>query len=131
MVNNISILLVCIFIIGCTHKSFIPQNVIPELPSFDSSEVSYKSSIKPILTNNCYVCHATAVTLNGGLDLEDFTSLKNYLFLDFRGDGIYGSKFYHCLLHSSLALAMPPTYKLDSISLKKIRIWINNGGKYN
>ena len=111
---------------GCTHKPEI--TVIPVTPSgCDSINITYTRDIKPIFSANCYSCHATAVTLTGGLDLEDTASLKNYLKNGFRGDGVYGSKLYHCMLHSSLALPMPPTYVVDSCSLKKVHNWLKNG----
>ena len=89
--------------------------------------MKYATDVKPILRDNCYECHATAVTATGGLDLESFTSLKAYLNNGFRGDGIYGSKLYHCIWHSALALPMPPTYVMDTCSLRKIDRWIKLG----
>ena len=85
------------------------------------------SSNQPIISANCYACHATAATAGGGLDLQDTASLKSYLNYSFRGDNIYGSKFYHCVLHSSLALPMPPTTVLDTCSIKKIHHWLLAG----
>ena len=133
MKNNFPTICVCLLIVlGCTHKPFTTQTIIPFAPAgCDTTNVSYKTVIKPLLNNNCYQCHATAVTVNGGLDLEDFTSLKNYLFLGFRGDGIYGSKFYHTILHSLNALPMPPLYKLDTCSLKQVKGWLELGAPDN
>jgi len=100
-------------------------------PLCDTVYVSYKTVIKPILSANCYGCHSTAVTQNGGLDLEDFNSLKQYITNDFRGDGIYGSKLYHCMLHAANALPMPPDYRLDSCDLNKMHAWLREGAKDN
>jgi hypothetical protein len=112
---------------SCTHKPFII--VVPPVvvPTCDTINVTYKNDIQPVLSSNCYSCHATAVTLNGGLDLEDTASLARYLQYGFRGDGVFGSKFYHCISHSLLALPMPPTYVIDSCSLKKMKHWIDAG----
>lgn len=119
--------------LGCIHKPFKAATPAPVVvvPVCDTINVSYSAVIKPLLQANCYECHATAVTANGGLDLEDFTSLKNYLTLGFRGDGVYGSKLYHCALHSTNALPMPPVYKLDSCSMSKLACWLRAGGRDN
>lgn len=118
---------------GCTHKSWVLAPVTPVTPTgCDTTNVTYHADVQPILQSNCYSCHRTAeVASGGGLDLENFTSLKNYLQYGFRGDGIYGSKLYHCILHSQLALPMPPTYTIDSCSRNKIKRWIDMGGPAN
>jgi hypothetical protein len=115
--------------ISCTHPQIVLHTSVPPVVNTgcDSINVKYGTDIKPILRDNCYECHATAVTTTGGLDLENFTSLKLYLNNGFRGDGVYGSKLYHCISHSPLALPMPPTYVLDTCSLRKIDRWIKLG----
>jgi hypothetical protein len=101
------------------------------IPVCDTTNVSYMHDIQPALKTNCYSCHGDSVTTGGGLDLERFTTFKAYLSNGFRGDGIYGSKFYHCLLHSLGAQQMPPTYKLDSCTLLKVKAWIDIGAPEN
>ena len=115
-----------LLLFGCTHQ---PEKTIIALPvnSCDSINISYVHDIQPIFSTHCYSCHSTQATLTGGLNLEDTTSLRNYLKNGFRGDGIYGSKLYHCMLHTPLAQQMPPTYIVDSCSLKKIHCWLKNG----
>jgi hypothetical protein len=116
--------------LACVHQPFIRKAQLKG-NSCDTVRVTYNGNIHALLHDHCYSCHASAVTANGGLDLENFTSLKGYLALGFRGDGLYGSKFYHCLLHSQNALPMPPNYKLDSCSLTQVRLWIAAGGPDN
>lgn len=128
---SIIVLLVTYGITACTHKPFVPHTPAAPVDSCDTLHVSYARDIKPIILANCYSCHGTVVTDSGGLDLETFSSLKNYLTYGFRGDGLYGSKFWHCITHSLLALPMPPTYVIDSCSLKQIKHWIDNGAPEN
>lgn len=115
---------------ACVHKASTtvrPGNTAPVVITCDSNDINYLTSIKPIFRNNCYSCHNDSVTHTAegqGLDLEDTSSLKNYLKFDFQGDGVYGSRLYHCLLHSFGALQMPPSYVIDSCSLKKVRNWL-------
>ncbi len=124
---------VLITLCACTHKTEIIKVIPPPvvIDSCDTTTVSYTTRVKPIIQANCYSCHGTVVTASGGLDLEDFTSLKNYLVNGFRGDGIYGSKFYHCILHSSGALPMPPNYILDSCKRNTILRWLHLGAPNN
>jgi len=114
---------------ACIHKPATSvQPVTIDSNMCDTINVTYKNDIQPILNSNCYSCHGTAVVANDGLDLQDSASLKNYLKYDFRGDGIYGSKLYHCMLHSVNAQSMPPNYIVDSCALAKMKHWLSLGG---
>jgi hypothetical protein len=126
--KKISIIVFLFFAGSCMHPQLVLHTSVPPVGTIcDSISVKYYSDIKPILRDNCYECHATAVTTAGGLDLENYASLKLYLNNGFRGDGLFGSKLYHCINHSALALPMPPTYALDTCSLRKIGRWIKMG----
>lgn len=137
MMKNRALYFILILLVACVHKApttIKPAATKPVGESCDSNDISYLTSIKPIFRNNCYSCHNDSVTHTAegqGLDLEDTSSLKNYLKYDFQGDGIYGSRLYHCLLHSFGALQMPPAYTIDSCSLKKIRNWLSHGAHLN
>ena len=122
--------------LSCVHKPFtalIPAHTVVNTTSCDTegTGISYTKQVKPVLSQNCYSCHGSSVTTGGGLDLEDFSNLKGYLQNGFRGDGIYGSKLFHCILHSPNALPMPPTYIIDTCSLKYIKRWIDMGAPDN
>jgi hypothetical protein len=125
------LLLVTFMLAACTHKPGLVPVVVPTPTGCDTVNATYAKDIQPIFSSNCYSCHGTGVTTGGGLDLEDTAQLKNYLKNSFRGDGIYGSKLYHCMLHSPLAQQMPPTYIVDSCSLKKVHYWLSQGGPIN
>jgi len=124
----IVILAVCL-LIACTHQ---PQHMLQTVqspdPVCDTLNITYQHDIQPIFSNNCYSCHSTAITQSSGLNLEDTVSLKQYLQYSFRGDGIYGSKLYHCMMHSASALPMPPDYIVDSCSMQKMKRWLSLGG---
>jgi hypothetical protein len=143
IVYAIYILAIALWATGCTHKPFTPLATPPATattatttttttvtPSCDTANISYSGDIQPIFASNCYTCHGDTVVTTG-LNLETFTTLKAYLQNDFRGDGLYGSMLYHCILHSQGAQRMPPSYKLDSCSIKKIHGWILAGGQNN
>lgn len=128
---HVSFFLIANFIVAlvaCQHKPAempIPPSAV--LSACDTTGITYAKDIRPIFNDHCYSCHGTIVTANGGLDLEDSSSLRSYLKYDFRGDGIYGSKLYHCILHSQYALPMPPRYIIDSCSISKIKVWLSGG----
>lgn len=116
-------------LVACTHKpgAIVAPATIDSSNICDTLNTNYTKDIRPVFNNNCYSCHGTAVVGDEGLDLEDSASLKQYLEYDFLGDGVYGSKLYHCLTHSRYAQAMPPDYTLDSCSLQKIKHWLSIG----
>jgi hypothetical protein len=123
-------LVVAVFVLSsCRHQpgnlALPVKDTTVKAAICDTMNVIYVADIKPVFIANCYSCHGTAVTDNGGLNLEDTASLRQYLQQGFRGDGIYGSKLYHCLIHSLSALPMPPTYIVDSCSLMKVKRWLN------
>ena len=127
--------------ISCTKKKSqssnnqsIPNPVIQAVVC-DTINVSYMCVIQPILKNNCYQCHSTAVTDTGALalDLQTFQSFKTYLKLFYKNDSIYGSKFYNTILQSPTTLTMPPApaSKLSPYELRMIKKWIDLGAIQN
>ncbi len=129
----LGVILFSSFLISCKHEP--PVIAVPQDTTAicDTQVVTYAKDIQPIFKTNCYRCHSTdSVKANGGgLDLEDTTSLKAYLKNGFRGDGIYGSKLYHCMLHSQNILPMPPAYICDTCSLNKVLRWTHLGAPLN
>ncbi|MCX6310812.1 MAG: hypothetical protein NT084_04170 [Bacteroidetes bacterium] len=122
------ILGLCLF--SCKHQPVnIPHHSTNEC---DTLNVSYSTTVKPILLGNCYNCHSTYyATTTGALDLEDWSSLKNYLTYTYRGDSIYGSKFYHSIKQVGLIQPMPPAGKLTDCEISKIHSWIISGAPAN
>lgn len=125
-------LLVLLTIAACDHKKgLIPPAAVPQANPCDTSSVTYALSVKPVLQNNCYSCHSTAATTNGGLDLENFASLKNYLQYYYHNDSIYGSKLSHIVNQTGTVLFMPPTGKLSKCELGILNTWIRAGAPGN
>lgn len=116
---------------ACQHKPYVDNKSNTNYPCDTNRTVSYQYDIQPIIKAHCYACHSAAQASTGALDLETFSSLKSYLNNGFRGDGIYGSKLFHCMLHANLALPMPPTYIVDTCSLKLVYNWLAHGGPQN
>ena len=115
---------------ACTHKEPMSPPAGPS-NTCDTSNVSYAKQVQPILQSNCYSCHSSAAVSSGGLDLQNFSSLKSYLNFYYDSDNVYGSKFMHIVGQSGLVLYMPPTYKLSGCEISTIRSWIRNGAIQN
>lgn len=131
MKSKLVFLVLSLIFFACQHKPYI-DDATHTLPICDTHRtISYKYDVQPIIKANCYACHSAAQASTGALDLETFSVLKSYLNNGFRGDGIYGSKLFHCMLHANLALPMPPTYKVDTCSLKLVYKWLADGGPQN
>lgn len=133
-IHMFRIVFLCCLIIAlyaCQHKAYT-VHTDHSLSICDTYRaISYRYDIQPVFVSNCYACHSAAQASTGALDLETFSSLKAYLNNGFRGDSIYGSKLFHCMLHANLALPMPPTYKLDTCSLNMVYKWLANGALQN
>ena len=108
------------------------KNSIITKANCDSTNISFSGSIKRILKDSCYSCHSTAITSSsGGLDLENYHSLKNYLNYFYHNDSIYGSKFLHIIHHNGLVIDMPPTSILTDCELAQLDSWIRQGAPNN
>jgi hypothetical protein len=134
---RILIIIIISCLAACTSKKakypIPPANEPQALPAgCDSTNVSYNSTVKIILKNNCYSCHSKSITdSTGNFDLETFSSLKNYLNYYFRADSIYGSKFMHVIRQTSGVIPMPPVGKLSACDISKIQSWIAGGAANN
>ncbi|MBS1763961.1 MAG: cytochrome c [Bacteroidetes bacterium] len=84
----------------------------------DTTDVTYRQSVVPVLKNNCYSCHSTAMA-NGSVVLDNYQSVKAVA-----ADGrLLGS-----INHESGYIAMPQDQgKLSDCDIRKITIWIENG----
>ena len=70
-------LLAIIFITGCYYDN--EEHLFPELPGeCDTTALSYLTDIKPIIEDNCIICHsnADAASLGGNIMLEDFSDVS-------------------------------------------------------
>ena len=116
---------------GCTKDKTIPafqnNNIC------DTTNVSYAFCIKPVLKNYCYPCHSDSASQNGNIafDIENFTSLKNYLTFYYHNDSIYGSKFLNELEQTPCIIHMPPTGKIPDAEIYIINKWLQNDGPDN
>ena len=116
--------LVFTFVIIIILKSCV-YNIEEELyPDVDcnTSNVKYSTSVVPILTDNCYVCHAEAANV-GGVNFESHEKLKIY---------VDNGSLLGAITHSPNYSAMPQgSGQLDNCLIETIKEWIESGALNN
>ena len=86
--------------------------------SCDTSNVTYSSTINPVLQQKCTSCHSGS-SPSGGILLDTYENTKVYA---------ANGKLYGSISHTSGFSPMPSGQsKLDDCTLKHFEIWIRNG----
>jgi hypothetical protein len=103
-----------LFLVSC---SFDKGSQISDLTECDTlTEITYSNFIEPLMDKNCSRCHNAR---SGNLILCSYPELTQV---------IESGKFLNSLNHAQGFKPMPlDTVKLDSCSLQKIKIWVENG----
>lgn len=84
----------------------------------DTINVTYISTIAPILNQQCNSCHSGAAP-SGNVDLSNYTNVKLYA----ENGSLYGS-----MSHNPNWAQMPQGgNKLDDCTLLKVKMWIDLG----
>ncbi len=101
----------------CTNDKANPQ---PQPVNCATENVAFNANVQPILSKNCYACHATANAkdFGGSIDLENFEELKTYtepIIRSIKQDDLRNYK------------AMPPRGKLDNCDIAVIEAWVKKG----
>jgi hypothetical protein len=93
--------------------------------SCDTANVTFSSSVKPVLQQNCYTCHnnGAASFFGGNIKLEDYADVK------ISADN---GKLYGTVAHLPGYSQMPKGgSKIDDCSISIIKIWIDTGSPDN
>ncbi|HET7732736.1 MAG TPA: hypothetical protein VFK73_02770 [Paludibacter sp.] len=92
--------------------------------SCDTTNITFKAKVVPILKEHCYKCHSNAVADDIGdrIRLEDYPDVKNNL-----------NRMYGAITHQDNFRPMPKnmTAKIDTCQIKIIRIWMEADGLDN
>lgn len=87
-----------------------------------TDNVSYQTTIIPILQNNCLSCHSAAANF-GNISLEGYDNLRTY---------IDNGQFLGAIQHQQGFSAMPQNQpKMADCTIEKISVWINAGALNN
>lgn len=84
--------------------------------SCDTANVTYSSTIEPILSNNCYSCHSDAnAALGGNIHLQSVA------------DVISNSSKITVAIKRTGSFPMPPAGRLNSCAVSQFDIWVKKG----
>ncbi|MBL0343139.1 MAG: hypothetical protein IPP71_21085 [Bacteroidetes bacterium] len=83
----------------------------------DTTNVSYNSTIKPIMDASCNSCHSAA-SAQGGVVLDTYTTLKDY--------AISGALLGVVRQESGFSPMPKGGNKLNDCSISKIEVWVTN-----
>ena len=88
----------------------------------NTEEISYEREVRPILANNCLVCHSAAANL-GNITLQSHEDIIPYI----QNGSLLGS-----IRHDSGFIPMPEnTSRIDNCSISQIESWIEAGAPNN
>jgi uncharacterized membrane protein len=122
MKRTLSILLIILVgaIAGCYYDT--EEKLYPELSTTcDLSNVTFASTVKPILQASCLSCHSNskAVSSGGGVKLENYADVVVQ---------VKNGKLMGTINHASGYQAMPQGGgKLTDCEINKLQKWIDNG----
>jgi hypothetical protein len=98
------------------------DELYPDAPDCDVTNVTYSQTVAPILQNNCNGCH-NAVSQSGGIITDNYADLQTI---------INNGKFRGSINHLSGYSPMPKGGgKLSSCDLEKINTWLDAGASNN
>jgi len=104
---------------GCYYES--EEHLFPtENSSCDTTNVTYSTSILPILNNNCFSCHGSNTSgSGGGFNFQDTSVLKAQ---------IKSGQLYKSITYQNLN--MPPSGQLPSCQILIFKKWIDAGASF-
>jgi hypothetical protein len=122
MKGGLSILGAIVLFSSCTHDKVNTPS--PNNSSCDTTNVSYSTTIKPIISNNCSIsgCHDD-ITKASGYDMSDYVGLKQ---------AVQGGRIVGAIEHLPYYSPMPNTGgQLSQCQIENIVAWINQGIQNN
>lgn len=95
----------------------------PSTKTCDTTGTTYSSTVKTILTANCYSCHSGTAASGGGIVLDTYTGLQPY---------VKNGHLLNDIKQVAGADAMPKGgAKMDDCSIAKIAAWVAKGAPNN
>jgi len=107
---------------ACTSDSDEEVTPQPQPQQCNTENVAFASTVKPILSANCYSCHSTAVATNG-IVLDTYAGVKK------QADN---GSLVGAISHAAGFKPMPQGgAKLSDCNIAKIKKWVDDGAKDN
>jgi hypothetical protein len=118
-------LLLALAFTGCYYDN--EEELYPNPPECDTTNVTFSGTILPIITDNCKACHGSG-SQQGGVLLEDYASISAAANIP---PGQYGS-LYGAVSHDPGNSPMPKGgTQLSDCNIRKIKTWIDAGTPNN
>jgi len=125
MKNLLFLLLPLLALTGCYYDN--EEELYPNPPECDTTNVTYSATILPIIRDNCFVCH-NANPPQGNIFLGDYASISAAAQIP---EGQSGS-LYGAITHNPDNFPMPKSgTQLSDCNISKIKAWINAGTPNN
>ncbi|MFY7788569.1 MAG: hypothetical protein ACOVQA_11930 [Thermoflexibacteraceae bacterium] len=117
MKKNILYLTACLISISACNYD-VGEKLYPKATTCDTTNVTFKNTIQPILANSCVSCHNSSFT-QGNVNLDGYTNVAIWA----KNGKLYGS-----MAHNGTASPMPKgTGKLDDCTIQKVKKWVDSG----
>ena len=109
-----------LFVLALGSCSKASEDMLMTVQQCDTSGMKYSADILPIITTNCYSCHANGI-VNGNVSLDGYANVKTQAD---NGDLV------GVITHASGYPPMPDNGgKLSDCEINKIKAWIAAGTK--
>ncbi len=119
-INKFSLILIVAVITGCYYDT--EEKLYPQVSTTcDLSNVTFTTTVKPILQASCFSCHSNSNYINsgGGVKLENYSDVQTLA---------KSGKLMGVINHASGFQAMPQGgSKLPDCEILKLQKWIDNG----
>lgn len=117
MNKQLIILVILLFSLSfCTYYN--EEELYPDA-NCDTTDISYSIDIKPILEQNCYLCHSNSVDYYGNLSFENFAHIQRV---------VDNGKLLRNIKHEPEGRPMPEgAGKLPDCKINKIEAWVKAG----
>lgn len=123
---SVSSLVLVIFLLSlaaaCTSDSEDNVTPQPQPQQCDTENVTFASTVAPILSANCYRCHSTEIATNGVI-LDTHAGVKKQA-----DNGTLVGAISHAAGFTPMPQGMG---KLSDCNIAKIEKWVDDGAKNN
>ncbi|TRZ71277.1 MAG: hypothetical protein D4R97_06950 [Bacteroidetes bacterium] len=122
-VKKVFILFIFIAALGMLFPScyYDKEETLYPFQKCDTTHVTYSQTIVPILSANCYVCHASAIA-QGGVVLDSWAGIQVY---------VTNGKFIPAIDHTGNFPMPKGGSMLPDCTIEKIKRWVTNGAPNN
>ncbi|AMV33596.1 Planctomycete cytochrome C [Pirellula sp. SH-Sr6A] len=119
--------------VACIAGGTLSAEEAAGLPQANDKEVEFfERKVRPILVENCYICHSEHHKEAGGLRVDDFKSITSK---GRNGSAVVAGNSAESILiqrvtHADDSKAMPPDHRLSEQQIHDLKSWIDRGAAW-